>query len=330
MPNKHTSYRVLNRNGKVIYFENKKTPLYNNNIDNEEMRRITEVTNKAKQTSNRGIQQQRIREDLVLDSSAYTLKSVVDTMVKDDDIENLAKTINKNRQTKTIRDFDNIPESYFNSNIPTEEDLKKNKQLIEENKKKDGLFSKIKGFFKKEDKNPEDDFIKYELANDTGETKNSSSLTVKSDNVDVKEGKIYYKSPNKATTTKTYVKSSTGATTTKTFIKPSTEATTKTYVKPSTEATTKTYVKSSQPNKQSNSSGIYYIQLGSFKSEDNADKLLKKFNNVGTEQKVIPVNTKNGTMYKAVIGNFNTKEEAEKEMEKVLNKGHFDCYVIKM
>ena len=302
VPNKHTSYRVINRNGKVVYFENKRTPLYNNNINNEEMKEITEITNKAKQTTKKPEQQQKIRKDLVLDSSAYTLKSVVDTIVKDDDIENLAKTINKNKQVKTIKDFDNIPESYFNSNIPTEEDLKKNKQMIEDNKKKNSLFSKIKGFFKKGDEKPEDDFIKYELVNNTEETKNNnSSLTVKSDNVNVKKGKTYYK-PSTTTQSKSNKTSTTS---------------------------TKTYVKSSQSNKQT-TSGKYYIQLGSFKNKENADKLIKKFDNVGDEQKLIPINTKSGIMYKAVIGNFNTKEEAEKEMEKVLNKGHFDCYVIKM
>lgn len=288
IPNRQTSYRVINRNGKVVYFENKKTPLYNQNIDNIKVEELSKITNKAKQTSKGTItQHNNIDNNLVLDSSAYTLQSVVDTIVKDDDIATLAKIINKNKTNKTIKDFDNIPESYFNSNIPTEEELKRNKQIMEDNKKKNSLLSKIKGFFTKE--SPEQDFIKYELVNDTTKTKNTtSSLTVKNDNIEVKKGKTYYK--------------------------------------PSTQATTasKTYIK--QPISVSK----YYIQLGSFKNKENATKLINKFDNVGSEQKLIPTNTKNGLMYKAVIGNFNTKEEAEKEMEKVLNKGHFDCYVVKI
>ncbi len=306
IPNRQTSYRVINRNGKVVYFENKKTPLYNQNIDNIKVEELSKITNKAKQTSKGTItQHNNIDNNLVLDSSAYTLQSVVDTIVKDDDIATLAKIINKNKQVKTIKDFDNIPESYFNSNIPTEEDLKKNKQIMEDNKKKNSLFSKIKRFFKKE--NPEDDFIKYELANDTTKTKknNTSSLTVKDDNITVKNGKTYYKPSTKATST--------------------TQKTTN-----SSSTTTKTYVKPSQSTKQITNTGKYYIQLGSFKNKENANKLIDKFDNVGDEQKLIPTNTKNGLMYKAVIGNFNTKEEAEKEMEKVLNKGHFDCYVVKI
>lgn len=288
VPNRQTSYRVINRNGKVVYFENKKTPLYNQNIDNIKVEELSKITNKAKQTSKGTITQHKdIDNNLVLDSSAYTLQSVVDTIVKDDDIATLAKTINKNKKNKTINDFDKIPEYYFNSNIPTEEELKRNKQIMEDNKKKNSLFSKIKGFFIKE--NPEQDFIKYELVNDTTKTKNTtSSLTVKNDNIEVKKGKTYYK--------------------------PSTQATT----------TSKTYIK--QPISVSK----YYIQLGSFKNKENATKLINKFDNVGSEQKLIPINTKSGLMYKAVIGTFNTKEEAEKEMEKVLNKGHFDCYVVKI
>lgn len=305
IPNRQTSYRVINRNGKVVYFENKKTPLYNQNIDNIKVEELSKITNKAKQTSKGTItQHNNIDNNLVLDSSAYTLQSVVDTIVKDDDIATLAKIINKNKTNKTIKDFDNIPESYFNSNIPTEEELKRNKQIMEDNKKKDGLFSKIKGFFTKE--KPEQDFIKYELVNDTTKSNTTSSLTVKDDNITVKKGKTYYKPSTKTTNTTTQITTNSSITTTKTYVKPS------------------------QSTKQITNTGKYYIQLGSFKNKENATKLINKFDNVGDEQKLIPTNTKNGLMYKAVIGNFNTKEEAEKEMEKVLNKGHFDCYVVKI
>lgn len=305
IPNRQTSYRVINRNGKVVYFENKKTPLYNQNIDNIKVEELSKITNKAKQTSKGTItQHNNIDNNLVLDSSAYTLQSVVDTIVKDDDIATLAKIINKNKTNKTIKDFDNIPESYFNSNIPTEEELKRNKQIMEDNKKKDGLFSKIKGFFTKE--KPEQDFIKYELVNNTTKSNTTSSLTVKDDNITVKKGKTYYKPSNKTTNTTTQITTNSSITTTKTYVKPS------------------------QSTKQITNTGKYYIQLGSFKNKENATKLINKFDNVGDEQKLIPTNTKNGLMYKAVIGNFNTKEEAEKEMEKVLNKGHFDCYVVKI
>ena len=305
IPNRQTSYRVINRNGKVVYFENKKTPLYNQNIDNIKVEELSKITNKAKQTSKGTItQHNNIDNNLVLDSSAYTLQSVVDTIVKDDDIATLAKIINKNKTNKTIKDFDNIPESYFNSNIPTEEELKRNKQIMEDNKKKDGLFSKIKGFFTKE--KPEQDFIKYELVNNTTKSNTTSSLTVKDDNITVKKGKTYYKPSTKATNTTTQITTNSSITTTKTYVKPS------------------------QSTKQITNTGKYYIQLGSFKNKENATKLINKFDNVGDEQKLIPTNTKNGLMYKAVIGNFNTKEEAEKEMEKVLNKGHFDCYVVKI
>ena len=305
IPNRQTSYRVINRNGKVVYFENKKTPLYNQNTDNIKVEELSKITNKAKQTSKGTItQHNNIDNNLVLDSSAYTLQSVVDTIVKDDDIATLAKIINKNKTNKTIKDFDNIPESYFNSNIPTEEELKRNKQIMEDNKKKDGLFSKIKGFFTKE--KPEQDFIKYELVNDTTKSNTTSSLTVKDDNITVKKGKTYYKPSNKTTNTTTQITTNSSITTTKTYVKPF------------------------QSTKQITNTGKYYIQLGSFKNKENATKLINKFDNVGDEQKLIPTNTKNGLMYKAVIGNFNTKEEAEKEMEKVLNKGHFDCYVVKI
>ena len=75
--------------------------------------------------------------------------------------------------------------------------------------------------------------------------------------------------------------------------------------------------------------GKYYIQLGSFVDRAKANELSSRFRNVGDGGAVVPTNTKNGLMYKVVIGEFSTKDSAEKEMEKVLETGHFDCYVFK-
>lgn len=308
IPARHTSYRVLNRNGKVVYFEDKKTPIYNNNIKNnkEEMQEITNITKKAKQQNQTT---SKIPDDLVLDSSAYTLRSVVDTIVKDDDIEKLAKSLEKTKKPKTISDF-NIPEYYFNSNVPTREELEKNKQQIIEinqQKKNNGFFAKIASWFKGDnDIKPVNNTEEKYILNNTTAT-NSTTINKPIFNKNQKTGK----SQNKYTgnDNELVVKSRTKTSNQKNY----TLTTSKTNNTPKTQL----------------EKGKFYIQLGAFKDKKNATKLLDKFNDVGTYHKAIENNTKNGNIYKVVIGTFNSKAEAEKEMEKILDRGHFDCYVFK-
>ena len=304
IPNRHTSYRVLNRNGKVVYFEDKKTPIHNNNIKNnkEEMQEVADITKKAKQKTQTT---SKIPEDLVLDSSAYTLRSVVDTIVKDDDIEKLAKSLEKTKKPKTIADF-NIPEYYFNSNVPTRQELEKNKQqIIEINQQKKGFFTKIASWFKGNDSdtkaiNTTKQEDKYVL-NNTSKTTASEPIFNKNQKTGKSQDK-YARSNNELT-----VKNRTKTSSQKNYSLASTN----------TASTTKL------------EKGKFYIQLGAFKDQKNATKLLNKFDDVGNYRDTIVNNTKNGNIYKVVIGTFNSNSEAEKEMEKILNKGHFDCYVFK-
>ena len=293
IPNRHTSYRVLNRNGKVVYFEDKKTPIHNNNIKNnkEEMQEVADITKKAKQKTQTT---SKIPEDLVLDSSAYTLRSVVDTIVKDDDIEKLAKSLEKTKKPKTIADF-NIPEYYFNSNVPTRQELEKNKQqIIEINQQKKGFFTKIASWFKGNDSdtkaiNTTKQEDKYVL-NNTSKTTASEPIFNKNQKTGKSQDK-YARSNNELT-----VKNRTKTSSQKNYSLASTN----------TASTTKL------------EKGKFYIQLGAFKDQKNATKLLNKFDDVGNYRDTIVNNTKNGNIYKVVIGTFNSKSEAEKEMEKIL------------
>ena len=303
MPSRHTSYRVLNRNGKVVYFEDKKTPIYNNNIKNnkEEMQEVANISKKAKQKTTTT---SKIPEDLVLDSSAYTLRSVVDTIVKDDDIEKLAKTLEKTKKPKTISDF-NIPEYYFNSNVPTRQELEKNKQqIIEINQQKKGFFAKMTSWFRGNDPkvepvNTSDQKDKYILNNETA----APSKVIFNKNQKTGKSQNKYTRSNNELTVKDRTKTSNQ----------------KNYSLASTKAVTTTKLQKDK----------FYIQLGAFKDKKNATKLLDKFDDVGNYHDTIVNNTKNGDIYKVVIGTFNSKAEAEKEMEKILNRGHFDCYVFK-
>lgn len=344
MPNRHTSYRVLNRNGRVIYFEDKRTPIYNDGIKNnaEEVKEIIDVSKKAKEDS----KSQKISEDLALESSAYTLRSVVDTVVKDDDIEQLAKTIDKNKKAKTIRDFD-IPESYFNTKAPNATELEKKQQEAElalrQDDGKKGIFARLYDkYIRGNDKTEEIEFERVEKETKVADTKNKKSQQ------EVKTGEVIFnKNQKTGKSDATYARS--GKKETKQDDKKEDAKNAKNakdtnkdtnYKLAGTLNTTKTSsAKSRTTTKSTKDVNIintplkknkYYIQMGSFGNDKNAARLLQQFANVGTQHYSIETKTSGGKkIYRVVIGTFDTKAAAEKEMEKILEKGHFDCYVFK-
>lgn len=409
----------MNKNGKVVYFDRKK-PLHNSIVqsDEKEMSNIQNITKQAKSTKKQQsvgkLNTQpvnvngdtKIKDDLVLESSAYTLRSVVDTVVKDDDIEYLAKMIDKNKKPKTIKDFD-LPEYYFDSNTSQKSKTDKSgKQVIEINgsgvnntklqaqnqsKKKESSFTKFakniknkvtgKSSDKTSNENEVDNTIDPLVAatasvssnrsksmdaikgnsSDAG-NKNSVSTTAALNNktniVDTGDThKISYSSGSqfgRNMNTGVSLKSSSSRNTNQAKTNMVTTAS-GTYVAVSSNevderlkvvdsnskktTTTKTTTSLANTTKSSTSTttngsnylkqGKYYIQLGSFVDRAKANELSSRFRNVGDGGAVVPTNTKNGLMYKVVIGEFSTKDSAEKEMEKVLETGHFDCYVFK-
>lgn len=359
---RNTSYRVLNKNGKVVYFERKK-PLYNDKMrtNEKELTNIQNINKTLKDTKiNNQITNKKtagIPDNLVLDSSAYTLRSVVDTVVKDDDIEYLAKVIDKNKKVKTIKDFD-IPEHYFNSSVKNQSASKKlqieqAKRIELENQinqQEYGLFARIFGGNRNKTANDlkpvkKETKIKkmIEIENDKnqqeyglfarifGGNRNKTVNDVKvgqqemqqNKTSNIKTGKVVINNNQQRGKSKNsnYARSNN----TNNQLNVVSKATNNNRVVSSvTSNNTSNNIKSSYLQ-----SGKYYIQLGSFIDKNKANRLMAKFNDVGDGGAVVPINVKGKIMYKVAIGTFSSKAIAEKEMEQVLERGHFDCYVFR-
>lgn len=310
----------MNKNGKVVYFERKK-PLYNDKMrtNEKELTNIQNINKTLKDTKiNNQITNKKtagIPDNLVLDSSAYTLRSVVDTVVKDDDIEYLAKVIDKNKKVKTIKDFD-IPEHYFNSSAKNQSASKKlqieqAKRIELENQinqQEYGLFARIFGGNRNKTVN--------DVKVGQQEMQQNKTSNIKTGKVVINNNQQRGKSKNS-----NYARSNN----TNNQLNVVSKATNNNRVVSSvTSNNTSNNIKSSYLQ-----SGKYYIQLGSFIDKNKANRLMAKFNDVGDGGAVVPINVKGKIMYKVAIGTFSSKAIAEKEMEQVLERGHFDCYVFR-
>jgi cell division protein FtsN len=109
-----SGYRLVGKNGKVIYFE-KKRPQFNKEqlkkLETTKLENVNEETKKTKKQSED--KTAKTTQNTTVDSSAYTLKSVMDSVVKNEDINAIARDIETMPSTKTIKDFEYIPEVYF-------------------------------------------------------------------------------------------------------------------------------------------------------------------------------------------------------------------------
>jgi cell division protein FtsN len=123
-----SGYRLVGKDGKVIYFE-KKRPQFNEeqlkkNSPNKKLETAKlESVNGNVDKKKAGEQSKTDPKDTtILDSSAYTLRSVMDNIVKNEDINAMAKSIEASTTGKSIKDFENIPDTYF-ENVPDNERL---------------------------------------------------------------------------------------------------------------------------------------------------------------------------------------------------------------
>jgi hypothetical protein len=110
---KKSGYRLVGKDGKVIYFE-KKRPQFN---EEQIKKQAKEKVKKSKkvggdEAAEKSTVSEEEKEKMLLDSSAYSLKSVMDNMVKNEDMSALARKIEVS-QSKTIKDFEFIPDGYF-------------------------------------------------------------------------------------------------------------------------------------------------------------------------------------------------------------------------
>lgn len=73
-------------------------------------------------------------------------------------------------------------------------------------------------------------------------------------------------------------------------------------------------------------SGLYYIQVGSFSSLENAQSVKKQLESLGLNPKIEQIISGNTVIYRVIIGNYKTQEEAIEESNKLKRIG-FDNIV---
>ncbi|MFN4220527.1 MAG: SPOR domain-containing protein [bacterium] len=77
---------------------------------------------------------------------------------------------------------------------------------------------------------------------------------------------------------------------------------------------------------QESNTGLYYIQVGSFSSLENAELVKKQLESLGLNPKIEQVISGNNVVYRVIIGNYKTQEEALEESNKLKRMG-FDNIV---
>lgn len=117
----------MGKDGKVIYFEKKRSQFNEEHLKKQtDVKKEKGVKKLEKVNNNEAIKQAKEslnkKNEILADSSAYSLRSVMDNIVKNDDINTVAKKVENSPRSKTIKNFDDIPEIYF-ENVPDAERL---------------------------------------------------------------------------------------------------------------------------------------------------------------------------------------------------------------
>ena len=249
-----TSYRIVGKDGNVIYFDRKKPEFNINYMEEQKIRQLTKnntevLTDKNGKNKNNNsndfiVYSKQEKGKLMQDSNAYTIRSVMDNIVKNEDINKLSKEIEKNSNlSKTIKDFDYIPDMYF-ENFSAEDRYATNQALIASNTVKSGFF---------------DIFSNKKNTN--------SNNKIKEKQVEP----IY-----------------------------------------STEKLTK---------------GKYYVQLGVYSKEKQANNILKQ--HLYANAIIVPYYKNKKEYYRAILGSFDSRKEANTIKNKITSNGHFDVWMFK-
>ena len=79
-------------------------------------------------------------------------------------------------------------------------------------------------------------------------------------------------------------------------------------------------VETPAPQQTSATTGDYYVQVGAYSTYDKADSMKNKLSHIGTV-KIFKSVVNGNTLYKVRLGEFTTKEEAEKIQQEITNNG---------
>jgi len=75
--------------------------------------------------------------------------------------------------------------------------------------------------------------------------------------------------------------------------------------------------------------GFFSIKVGSFKSKENVDKLLKKLKGYGYEPSLETITMGNSTWYRVTVGQFKTEEEAARSAKNLEDKEKIKTMIVK-
>ncbi len=71
----------------------------------------------------------------------------------------------------------------------------------------------------------------------------------------------------------------------------------------------------------------FIIQLGAYKSRDNADKIADAYSDIGNIEVRKSSYGDGVSVFKVLMGGYSSKESAESSLEKIVSRGHYDVFI---
>jgi cell division protein FtsN len=98
-------------------------------------------------------------------------------------------------------------------------------------------------------------------------------------------------------------------------------------IKKTVIATTPKKQTAKKKTKKTSKNGKFYIQIGAYSLKSNAEKSLNKYSNINKGMVKNYTNSKGVVIYRTVLGPYNSRAQAENDLEKVIQRGHYDVYI---
>jgi cell division protein FtsN len=73
--------------------------------------------------------------------------------------------------------------------------------------------------------------------------------------------------------------------------------------------------------------GTFYIQIGAYRNKTNAEQNLQRYSNIRRGTVKSYTNRSGVIIYRTVLGPYNSRSQAEVDLEKVIQRGHYDVYI---
>ncbi|MDR2077935.1 MAG: SPOR domain-containing protein [Rickettsiales bacterium] len=307
------SYRIVGKDGKVVYIERKRPKLNEDYIAKKKMEENSGDIYNSEKDSQKSSKYSKMLADganvtPIKNSSAYTTKSVIDDINENNDLESFAEILKRGKNSKNITDFDYLPAYYFT-------DDRKDEDVLEEAAAKT----------KSTRKNNSGSIT-------TGPLEASSSTSAASYGVKNLATGYSIKTSETSQSNKT-----TAITKKRDARKPSAETakTKSNRLEENSKAArgldTETNVeKIASLSEDASSKAMYYVQLGTFVDKSKASALFDKFHEVLPNLRIEEGKTNGGqTVHKVLIGGFSDKTDVDSVIGQISAMGHREIYVFK-